>query len=182
MSSDETLFVINVEADGPCPGLFSITSFGAVLVEDPLQSGFYAQLRPISEQYERAALFEQRLTRARQLTHSDPAQIMPRFIDWVRTNTRGRAIFVSDDPGFDWQFINYYCHAFGSGNPFAKNARSIADFYAGIRNDWQSAPQWQMLRPSFSSKDAMDEARQSAHALIALADLERDEAFRTALL
>lgn len=44
-----TYFMVDVESDGPCPGEYSMVSFGAVVVEPGLARGFRASLRPVSE-------------------------------------------------------------------------------------------------------------------------------------
>ena len=40
---------IDVEADGPVPHLYSMISFGAVIVDDKLDKTFYGKLKPISD-------------------------------------------------------------------------------------------------------------------------------------
>jgi hypothetical protein len=35
--------VVDVEATGPCPGLYSMTELGAVVVEEPLTRTFYRE-------------------------------------------------------------------------------------------------------------------------------------------
>ena len=47
--------MLDVEADGPCPGLFSVLSFGLVPLHD-LNAGFYSTVRPISDRFETAAM------------------------------------------------------------------------------------------------------------------------------
>jgi hypothetical protein len=58
-------FVVDIEADGPIPGDYSMICFGAVLVDEKLDRSFYGQVHPISEKHdpealERAAYFYQR--------------------------------------------------------------------------------------------------------------------------
>ena len=48
--------MIDIESDGPCPGMHSMICFGAVIVEAGLQRTFYATLKPISETYVPEAL------------------------------------------------------------------------------------------------------------------------------
>ena len=43
--------MVDIEADGPIPGDYSMVSFGAVIVEPGLQRTFYGQLKPISEHW-----------------------------------------------------------------------------------------------------------------------------------
>ena len=58
----------------------------------------------------------------------------------------GRKVFVSDNPAYDWQFINYYFHKFTGDNPFGHSARRISDFYAGLKADWEETQGWKSLR------------------------------------
>ena len=41
--------VLDVEADGPIPGEYSMVCFGAVVVEPSLQKTFYGQMRPMTD-------------------------------------------------------------------------------------------------------------------------------------
>jgi hypothetical protein len=43
--------MVDVEADGPIPGDYSMVCFGAVVVESSLSKTFYGQLRPVSENW-----------------------------------------------------------------------------------------------------------------------------------
>src|SRR5262245_24228599 len=48
--------MVDVEADGPIPGDYSMVSFGAVLVREGLDITFYGRLRPVSEAWVPEAL------------------------------------------------------------------------------------------------------------------------------
>ena len=48
--------MVDIEADGPNPGDYSMICFGAVLVEPALSKTFYGQLRPISDRWVSEAL------------------------------------------------------------------------------------------------------------------------------
>ena len=41
--------MVDIEADGPIPGDYSMVCLGAVVVEPALVRTFYGQLRPISD-------------------------------------------------------------------------------------------------------------------------------------
>jgi len=41
--------MIDIEADGPIPGDYSMVSFGAIIVEPSLSKTFYGKLKPISD-------------------------------------------------------------------------------------------------------------------------------------
>jgi hypothetical protein len=44
----------------------------------------------------------------RTLAFPKPSDVMREFGQWIEANTTGRPVFVSDNNGFDWQFINWY--------------------------------------------------------------------------
>ena len=48
--------MVDVEADGPAPGLYSMTELGAVIVEPGLTRTFYTTLSPISDDFVQGAL------------------------------------------------------------------------------------------------------------------------------
>ena len=49
-------YVIDVESDGPILGANSLVCFGAVRLDNELQTTFYGQTRPIGESYSEEAL------------------------------------------------------------------------------------------------------------------------------
>lgn len=66
------------------------------------------------------------------------------FEAWLR---RGEMpIFVSDNPAYDWQFINYYFWKWLNRNPFGHSARRISDYYAGLTGDFRNTQRWKRLR------------------------------------
>ncbi len=103
-------FMVDVEADGPIPGRYSMVSFGTIVVEPGLKRTFYGRLRPISEQFVPAALAVSKLSREETLAFPNAGDVMREFGQWIGDNTTGRPVFVSDNNGFDWQFINWYFH------------------------------------------------------------------------
>src|SRR5687767_9358225 len=110
--------MVDVEADGPAPGLYSMVSFGAVVVSPGLDRTFYGRTRPISDQWIEAALAVSGHSREEHAGFEDPAPVMARFASWVLAEAGKRPIFISDNNGFDWSFINYYFHRFTGSNPF----------------------------------------------------------------
>jgi hypothetical protein len=76
----------------------------------------------------------------------DPVQVFTGFAQWLLSVTNGRCIFVSDNPAYDFQWINYgFHHAIGR-NPFGYSARRIRDFYAGLMGDFSNSQAWKRLR------------------------------------
>ncbi|MEK6883877.1 MAG: exonuclease, partial [Nanoarchaeota archaeon] len=108
--------VVDVESDGPIPGKFSMVCFGAVALND-LTKTFYGQTKPISEEYLSEALSISGFSREQHLTFNDPKEVMLDFEEWLKFD-HFKPILVSDNPAFDWQFINYYFHYFLGRNPF----------------------------------------------------------------
>ena len=71
--------MVDVEADGPIPGEYSMVSFGAVLVNSTLDKTFYGKLKPISEKFIPEALAISNLSREQTLLHSEPTSVMLEF-------------------------------------------------------------------------------------------------------
>lgn len=141
-----SLFVVDVESDGPASGLYSMVSFGVVRVDAALATKFHAQVRPISEKWSAEALAVSGITREEHLKYEDPGEVMGCFALWLKEHSKGRPVFLSDNPAFDWQFINYYFHAFSKGNPFGFSARRIGDLYCGLVKDMSAGSEWKKLR------------------------------------
>src|SRR5215467_2253003 len=118
--------MVDVEADGPIPGDYSMICFGAVLVREGLNQVFYGRLKPISEKWIPEALAVSGFTREDTLGFDDPKNVMENFGRWIQENAKGRALFVSDDNGFDWQFINWYFWHFRGGTHSVFRARTSA--------------------------------------------------------
>src|ERR1041385_3296294 len=127
--------MVDVEADGPVPGLYSMVSFGAVIVAPGLDKTFYGQLRPISEQWIPEALAVSGFSREDVLRFEDPEGVMARFSAWLSEASRDRPMFISDNNGFDWQFINYYFHRFAGTNPFGFSSTNLGSLYKGVMRD-----------------------------------------------
>lgn len=64
--------MVDIEADGPIPGDYSMIALGAVLVEDHLHQQFYGLLKPISENYIPQALAVSGFSREETLSFNNP--------------------------------------------------------------------------------------------------------------
>jgi len=91
--------MVDVEADGPCPGDYSMVCFGAILVEPSLSRTFYGKLKPISEKWEPEALQVSGFSREETLKFDDPREVMEGFNRWLAENSKGRPMFISDNNG-----------------------------------------------------------------------------------
>lgn len=164
-------FIVDVEADGPCPGKYSMIALGCVC----LQTGntFLTYLCPISDAYIPEALAVSGFTREETLKFLSPSVAMQQFYDWIIQNSRGRAVFVSDNPAFDWQFVNYYFWKYLYKNPFGHSARRIGDFAAGLAGDWKQQSKWKSLRDTPHTHNPLDDALGNAEALRKLLDIKK---------
>ena len=161
-----SLIVVDVEADGPVPHLYSMVSFGAVVVEPSLALVFKGEVRPVSERWLPGALAVSGVSRERHLSFEDPSPVMERFERWIQESSKGRPVFASDNLAFDWQWINYYFHAYLGRNPFGWSGRRIGDLYCGMVKDGYAT--WKHLRQTAHDHDPVHDARGNAEALLAM--------------
>jgi hypothetical protein len=88
------------------------------------------------------------------------------FAEWLRDVTDGRSPkFVSDNPAYDWQWINFYFHLHLGRNPFGFSARRIGDFYAGLVGDFRRSNEWKRLRITPHDHNPVHDAIGNAEAL-----------------
>jgi DNA polymerase III alpha subunit (gram-positive type) len=158
--------MVDVEADGPIPGDYSMISFGAVLVNQGLTQTFYAQLQPISEKWIPEALAVSGHSREHTLGFDNPKQVMQRFADWLRNVSKGQPRFIADNNGFDWQFINWYFHHFMGVNPFGFSSTNLGSLYKGLEADMFA--NFKHLRRTKHDHNPVNDAKGNAEALLTL--------------
>ncbi len=156
--------MVDVEADGPVPGDYSMISFGAVVVEASLTKTFYATLRPIAVQYVPEALAIAGFAREETLAFANPEQVMADFEAWIKTNSEGRPMFISDNNGFDWMFICWYFHHFLGRNPFGHSSTNLGSLYKGLVKD--TSQNFKHLRKTKHTHHALDDALGNAEAFL----------------
>ena len=144
--------------------------FGAVLFDD-FEKTFYGRTRPVTDRFIPDALAISGFSRQEHLSFDDPKTVMEAFAGWLQKHTQGRAVFVSDNLAFDWQFINYYFHRFLGSNPFGFSGRRIGDLYAGLVKDASKATEWKKYRVTRHTHNPVDDARGNAEALSKFAEL-----------
>lgn len=156
--------VVDIESDGQIPGDYSMICFGAVIVNEKLDKTFYGKLKPISEKFDPEALAISGFDRETTLEFDDPKTVMLNFEEWIKENSKGRPIFISDNNGFDWMFICWYFHHFLNRNPFGYSSRRIGDLYCGLVND--TFAQWKHLRKTTHTHNPVDDAMGNAEVLL----------------
>ena len=161
-----TYVMVDVESDGPIPGDYSMVCFGAVVVEPGLEKTFYGCLRPISDKFIPQALAVSGFSREQTLEFDEPEVTMRGFAEWLADNCAKRKIFISDNNGFDWSFINWYFHHFTGDNPFGHSSQNLGSLYKGLVND--TFKSFKHLRRTAHTHDPVDDARGNAEALLTM--------------
>lgn len=161
--------MVDIESDGPIPGDYSMICFGAVVVEPGLERSFYGQLRPISGRWIPEALAVSGFTLEQTLEFAAPESVMRDFAAWLKEISPDRLMFISDNNGFDWQFINWYFHHFTGGNPFGFSSTNLGSLYKGLVKD--SFQTFKHLRKTKHTHHPVDDAKGNAEALLAMKDM-----------
>ena len=166
--------MVDVESDGPIPGDYSMIAVGAVVVEPDLSRTFRAYLRPISEKWDPEAIAVGGFTREQTmgeappyLNFAPPQRVMEEFAEWIRGIGVKRPIFIADNNGFDWSFVNWYFHHFTGSNPFGFSSQNLNSFYKGLTRD--SFASFRHLRRTKHDHDPLNDAKGNAEALLHMA-------------
>jgi hypothetical protein len=151
-----TLIFVDVEAAGSSPATGQLTEFGAVAY-DTLETfhGILAEAEPSPENPAvpviTGAIF-------------DPLPIMQTFADWLKAVTKGRPVFVSDNPAYDFMWIACWFDKTLGHNPFGHSARRIGDFYAGTKGDFFHRQDWKRLRKTKHDHNPVNDAMGNVEA------------------
>ena len=123
-------FSVDVEADGPIPGEYSMLSFGMTvassfdgrlfLPREPSDPQFYREIKPIFDKWDEKALRVSGLDRDRLLEEgADPEEAMKDAAEWIHRETgKGTPVVVGYPIVFDWMFIHWYFVHFLGESPF----------------------------------------------------------------
>jgi hypothetical protein len=166
MANWQNHFVLDVESDGPCPAIYNLISFGLVSVGDPTKV-FLGEVAPVVPS---SGIDEARAISATsfetQQTFEAPEKVFGAAISWLSelAGTK-RPIIWSDNPAFDWQFWNYYCHKYVGENPAGFSARRIGDLDAGRRGKPLNTSAWKKHRKTAHTHNPVDDALGNVEAL-----------------
>jgi hypothetical protein len=185
----EVYISVDVEADGPVPGPYSLVSLGACVaavraadgrvdIIDPDQHTFYRELKPISEKWNDDALAVSGLTRAHLAERgAEPSLALMEFVDWVdeiAARFQAKPVFAAYPLGFDWQFAYYYMIVYAGRSPFGHAAHfDMKTAYAvharvGVREATKSNMPSALLGSRRHTHNALDDAKGQADLLAAL--------------
>ncbi len=138
-----TYFCVDLEANGPVPGLYDMVSLGAVVVA-PDQDGLlrigasiYLEIKPQAPRFDPDAaaihgLDQERLKREG-LTRRDAAL---KLAAWVKEHTvpGTEPTFVGHNAPFDWSYVAWTYAAEELDNPFGYKALCTKALSAGVLN------------------------------------------------
>jgi hypothetical protein len=161
--------MVDIESDGPIPGVYSMICFGAEIAEPELNRSFCGKLRPIADALIPESLSVSGFSREECLDFDDPKNVMQTFHQWLASNCGGRMMFVSDNNGFDWQFINWYFHHFLGSNPFGFSSTNLGSLCKGIQKD--TFVNFKHLRKTKHRHNPVDDARGNAEALLQMKEM-----------
>jgi hypothetical protein len=122
----ELYIAVDVEADGPIPGPYSMISLGMAVVGRP-DLTFYTELKPISDEFVPAALAVSGLDRDRLLREAPHAQeAMTAAHRWVNgLRDTGRPVFLAGPAVWDGMFVHWYFMRFTGKSPFGATGSGI---------------------------------------------------------
>ena len=126
MSLPELYIAVDVEADGPIPGPYSMISLGMAVVGHPDQR-FYTELRPISDDFVPQALAVSGLDRDRLLREAPTAaEAMAAAAGWINGLRRiGRPVFLAAPAVWDGMFVHWYFLRFVGHSPFGATGSGV---------------------------------------------------------
>lgn len=160
--------MIDVEADGPVPGLYSMVSLGAVIVEPTLDRRFLTNLRPISDRFQNEALAISGATRETSLEYPEAEESIKNFNTWLLNLEEDRITCASDNNGFDWSFLNYYMHRYLGANPLGYQTYHLPSVYAGCTGEFGQGYKDYRITPH--THNPLDDAIGNAEAMLSLAE------------
>ncbi len=159
------LIFVDCEATGPCPGKGVLTEFGAVDYDS--RATYHGVLYEGRPKADAPHLSE---VTGRQF---DAVAVYRDFEAWLEALGGGRPVFVSDNPAFDWQWINHgFWHALDR-NPFGHSGRRISDFYAGLVGDFYDTQSWKSLRITVHDHNPVNDAMGNVEAFARILNGER---------
>ena len=176
MLDDNQIYVIvDIETDGPVPGLYSMLSIGAVASTASKEVGsFYRKVLPYDKAGQDPDTMDWWKTQPeawKEVTTgaTQPEIVMREFCDWVKS-LGAVPVFVAHPVAFDYTFVGWYLHRFLKEDPFighggGQRILDLGSFTAGKLNLPLSRARRSQLAPSFRvgmpehSHKAIDDAR-----------------------
>jgi hypothetical protein len=143
MKPAEIYFSVDVETDGPIPGVNSMLSLGCAAFDPEGQAlGTYsANLKPLPQATPDPKTMawwatQPKAWQACQDNQREAAQVMPEFAKWVLslTGENVKPVFAAWPVGFDFTYVYWYLIQFHGQSPFSHHALDIRSFAMAFMN------------------------------------------------
>lgn len=156
------LIFVDCEAYGGSPRTGQLTEFGAVDFKS--RRTFHGVI--VKSKPDPADPAVPLATEPVDLVHE--ADVYKKFDKWLSELGGGRPVFVSDNNGFDWQWINDGFHRHLGFNPFGHSSRRISDFWAGLNNDFYNTQRWKGMRKTVHDHNPVNDAMGNVEAFASM--------------
>lgn len=131
MIDDNQIYVVvDVENNGPTPGLYSMLAIGAVATTKQGEvSTFYAKIKPLenaSEHHSTMKWWRSQPEAWREVCKDAeaPNKVILEFYDWIN-RLGAEPVFVAHPIAVDYTFVSWYLYKFVNKNPFEQNKANI---------------------------------------------------------
>lgn len=187
---DEIYFSVDIEADGPIPGPYSMSSFGMVAAAYRTRSGLivdldmdadenclYSEIKPISNDFIPEAAAVAGLDRSDLILNGKaPEYAMCEAVEFVRfrTGTFGadvRPVFAAYPVVYDWMFMYWYFMNFAGESPFGHSSAIDMKTHFGatdnlaIRRTGKRTMPPELKSQRQHNHNALDDAREQGELL-----------------
>jgi hypothetical protein len=140
----ELYIAVDIEADGPIPGPYSMLALGMAVVGH-LELAFYTEMKPISDQFVDKALAVSGLDRQQLIaTAPAPAAAMAAAAGWINElRGLGRPVFLAAPAVWDGMFVHWYFVRYCGRSPFGATGSGV-----DLRSCWMGLTgcQWSESR------------------------------------
>jgi hypothetical protein len=168
-----TLIFVDCEAYGGAPSVGQLTEFGAV--EFNSRNWFHGKIVESTPDPSNPAI-------PLPTGPADPAheaEVFEGFERWIKKVSNGQQpTFVSDNNGYDWQWINDGFWRTLGYNPFGFSSRRISDFWAGLNRDFSNTQKWKSLRKTVHDHNPVNDAMGNVEAFSTILEQIRQGRFR----
>lgn len=162
---------IDIEADGPAPGLNSMLALGAAAFtpEGELHGTWYNTFIPLWDAQQNADTMAwwrtqpeawEEVNRNRQ----HPGLVLREFAKWCE-NLPGKPVVVAKPAAYDFAWVNYYLWRFAKRNPLGFSCKDMGSYADGtgftqraLKDIWMSVDRTG-LRPHVAVDDAIEQGR-----------------------
>lgn len=140
MKLQATYFSVDIETNGPVPGLYDMVSLGAVAVYNHqgravMGEKFYIEIRPQAPRFDSKAASIHGLDQNKLHKEGTPrGEACKQLSAWVARNTRpnSQPVFVAHNAPFDWSFVAWTYAAENIPNPFGYKALDTRALAMGL--------------------------------------------------